>query len=100
VCEAVATGLRHLLDDTSAKAFLDEVEEGVRIPRVENGTFATAALGTAEGADLLRAALQRLKDGTPAKHDSPAWGPMTHDERVALNLRHAELHLSFFHTPK
>jgi Protein of unknown function (DUF1569) len=70
---------------------------GVKIPKVENGTFATEVLSTNEGASRLRKSLARLKSGEEAKYDSPAWGKMPNEERVALNLRHAELHLSFLH---
>jgi len=70
---------------------------GVRIPGASEGTYATQAMSTEEGAQKLRQALQRLKKGELSKFDSPAWGPMPLDERIALNLRHAELHLSFLH---
>ena len=49
----------------------------------------------AEGAARLRKAVARLQAGEPARYDSPAFGPMNHEERIQLNLRHAELHLSF-----
>jgi hypothetical protein len=62
---------------------------------VENGTFGIDVLSTDEGAARLRKALTRLKSGEPAKFDSPAWGKMPDEERIAINLRHAELHLSF-----
>jgi len=39
--------------------------------------------------------LRLLESDELARYDSPAFGPMSHQERVALNLRHAELHLSF-----
>jgi hypothetical protein len=70
---------------------------GVRIPGVEGGTYGTEVLSTDEGAARLRQALARLQRGEPAKYESPAWGKMSAEERVALNLRHAELHLSFLH---
>ncbi len=70
---------------------------GVRIPKVENGTYATDVLSTDEGAARIRKSMQRLKDGESARFDSPAFGPMSHDDRVAMMLRHAELHMSFLH---
>jgi hypothetical protein len=70
---------------------------GVRIPKVPGGTYGIEPLGTEEGAARLRAAFERMKRGEPPKFDSPAWGKMTDEERVGLNLRHAELHLSFLH---
>lgn len=68
--------------------------QGVRIPGAAEGTWGTEPLTTAEGAQRLRAALQRLRS-EPARHPSPAFGPMSHEDRIALNLRHAELHLGF-----
>lgn len=68
---------------------------GQRIPGVAGGTYGTELFTTAEGADRLRRALQRLTSNEPAKFDSPALGPMSHADRIRLNLRHAELHLGF-----
>ena len=68
---------------------------GVRIPKVREGTTATEPLSIAEGLQRLRVALQRLESDEPATHASPAFGPMSHADRIQLNLRHAELHLSF-----
>ena len=70
---------------------------GVRFPRVEGGTHGREVLTTDEGADRLRRALRRLQSGEPARYDSPAFGPLTQEQRIALNLRHAELHLGFLH---
>ena len=70
---------------------------GVRIPKVENGTFATEVMSAEEGAARLKKAFARVQSGEEPKYPSPAWGYMPHDELVAMNLRHAELHLSFFH---
>jgi hypothetical protein len=75
----------------------DGMRAGVRIPRTSDGTFGTERLSTEEGAKRLRAALKRLADRAPPRFESPAFGPMSFDDRVALNLRHAELHLGFLH---
>jgi len=88
--------IRVILRTRVKKYLRDGMPAGVRIPKVENGTHATDALSTAEGADRLRKALNRLQNGEPAKFESPAFGPMLDDQRIAFNLRHAELHLSFF----
>lgn len=72
------------------------MDAGVRIPNMPDGTLGTEPLDTAEGARRLRAALQRLKS-EPAKYHSPAFGTMSHEDRILLNLRHAELHMSFMH---
>lgn len=70
---------------------------GVRIPGVKEGTFGQDAMSTVEGAERLKKAFMRLKNGEPCSHDSPAFGPMSHEDRIRLNLRHSELHLGFVH---
>lgn len=79
------------------KSYLrDGMPTGVRIPKVAGGTYGTESLSTEEGVQRLRAALQRLEH-EPAKFESPAFGPLTEEQRIALNLRHAELHMGFLH---
>jgi len=68
---------------------------GVKIPNSPAGTWCTDALSTEEGAVRLRKSLDRLEAGEEAKFHSPAFGPMSHADRIQLNLRHAELHLGF-----
>ena len=68
---------------------------GVRIPGVKGGTTGMDDVPTAEAARRLVLALERLKTKVPAKFESPAFGPMSVDDRIQLNLRHAELHLGF-----
>jgi len=69
---------------------------GFRIPSVEDGTFGIEPLSTDEGHRRVRAAFDRLGRVAPDR-GNPALGPMSHEEWIALNLRHAELHLSFQH---
>ncbi|HRQ71779.1 MAG TPA: DUF1569 domain-containing protein [Phycisphaerales bacterium] len=78
------------------KFFAGGLPAGVRIPRVEGGTFGIDPLPLDEGRDRLLRALDRL-DRTPPPLPSPVFGRLTHDEWRRLNLGHAELHLSFFH---
>lgn len=70
------------------------MRSGVRIPRVKGGTVATEELSTAEGYSRFRTAFERLKS-EPAMDRHPFLGSMTQADWIALNLRHAELHLSF-----
>jgi len=58
------------------------MDAGMMLPEVEGGTF---------GAEEMA--------GEVATHDSPAFGEMSHEQRVKLNLRHAELHLGFLDVP-
>lgn len=68
---------------------------GMRIPRIAGGTLGTDPLSTDEGITRFRSAFQRLAREAPTG-PNPVLGLLTHEEWIALNLRHAELHLSFF----
>lgn len=70
---------------------------GVRIPGVREGTYAVEEIPAEQGAEQLRRAFGRLKSGERCPHESPGFGAMSHEDRIALNLRHAELHLGFLH---
>jgi hypothetical protein len=69
---------------------------GVRIEGVPGGTFGIEPCAINEGLTQLQAAYRRLAAEAPM-HTSPVFGPLTHDQWVKFHLRHAELHLSFFH---
>ena len=68
---------------------------GVKIPGVPGGTSGADDMPTDQGIARLKQAFQRLDAGEQASHDSPAFGQMSHADRIRLNLRHAELHLGF-----
>jgi hypothetical protein len=68
---------------------------GVKIRGVKGGTVGQDDVPFDQAIARLRSCLQRLKDGELSKFDSPAFGPLSHEDRIRLNLRHAELHLSF-----
>jgi hypothetical protein len=70
------------------------MKPGVRIPGVAGGTLGIDPLPLDESLPRFRRAAQRLKNEAPTV-PSPAVGPMTHEEGIALYLRHAELHLGF-----
>ena len=70
---------------------------GARIPRVPGGTLATDVVRSAAAVGHFRRSFARLRD-EPSTQPHKATGPLTHAEWVALHLRHAELHLSFFAT--
>lgn len=77
--------------------YLDEgLPAGVRIPRVEGGTLGTEPAMLEVGLRRYLAAIDRLEREAPTE-PSPVFGPLTHDVGIRLNLRHAELHLSFLH---
>jgi hypothetical protein len=89
--------IRWLVQRQLRKMLKTGMTAGVRIPKAEAGTYGVEPLSTDDGAARLRAALGRLKRGEPARFDSPAFGPATLEQRIQLNLRHAELHLGFLH---
>jgi hypothetical protein len=70
---------------------------GVIIPGVEGGTLATAPMPLDEALPRLQRVMQRLKSEPPTAAN-PIFGPLKHEEWIAINLRHAELHLGF-HVP-
>jgi Protein of unknown function (DUF1569) len=69
---------------------------GVSLPGVPGGTFGIEPMATDSGLAKLQAALDRLSREMPAT-PNPVLGKLSHQEWIKLNLRHAELHQSFFH---
>ena len=77
------------------QAFLrGPMQAGVKIPGVEGGTLATAPMPLDEALGRSRCVMERLKSEAPTI-PNVVLGPLTHEESIALNLRHAELHLGF-----
>ena len=68
---------------------------GVKIPGVKGGTLATDLMPTDEALTRLRRVMERLKKEPPT-HPHNVFGQLKHEESIAITLRHAELHLSFF----
>lgn len=87
----IRTGMRSMLPEILDKG----MEPGMQIPDIPGGTVGADEMKTKEAIERFSAALNRLNSDEPSKHDSPAFGKMSHAERVQLNLRHSELHLSF-----
>jgi hypothetical protein len=86
----------HIILRMLVKRYLRKgMPSGQRIPGVENGTYGIELFTTIEGAEKMRRAFQRLLSNEPAKYDSPGFGVMSDSDRIRLNFRHAELHLSF-----
>ena len=65
---------------------------GVRIRGIPDGTLGLEPRAPEEGLAELRQAFERLRTRAP-RIDNPAFGRLTHEQWVQLNLRHAELHL-------
>ncbi|MDP1662316.1 MAG: DUF1569 domain-containing protein [Phycisphaerales bacterium] len=75
--------------------YLRGLPAGARIPKIEGGTKNLEVYSTDEGLSRLRAAWERLAKAAPPRPNI-ILGELTHEEWIALNLRHAELHQSFF----
>jgi hypothetical protein len=76
------------------KVLYGPMRAGVKIPGVEGGTLATDPLPLEEALGRMRRVMERLKSEAPTA-PSPIFGPLKHEEWIALTLRHAELHLGF-----
>jgi hypothetical protein len=87
--------IRWVLKLRKRKFLRDGMRAGVKIPGVPGGTLATDPVPLDEAQIRLRQLLTRLQNEPPtAPH--VALGLLTQEEWIALHLRHAELHLSFF----
>jgi hypothetical protein len=86
--------IRWILRLRKQKFIWGPMRAGVWIPRVAGGTLGTDPVPLEEGLGRLRRVLGRLQSEAPtAPH--LIFGQLTHEESIAINLRHAELHLSF-----
>ena len=75
-----------------------EMAAGVDIPGVEGGTLGQDDMEIGAALDRYRAALSRMQS-EPAIHNSPAFGKVTDEVRIKVNLMHAQLHLGFLKYP-
>ena len=87
--------VRWILRMRLKKMLENGMPRGVRIPGVKTGTVGVEAVEISVAAERLLSCLCRLRSREEAKFDSPAFGAMSHDDRIRLNLRHAELHLGY-----
>ncbi len=71
-----------------------EMAAGVNIPGVEGGTLGQEEMETGAAIERFRAAILRMQS-EPAIHNSPAFGKVTDEVRIKVNLMHAQLHLGF-----
>ena len=68
---------------------------GFKIPKKGEAQFSPDPnVSTEEGLASLRAAIERCQTET-SRAEHPAFGELTREEWDKLNLRHAELHMSF-----
>jgi hypothetical protein len=76
------------------KFIWEPMAAGVKIPGVKGGTLNTEPMSTDEGLARFQRVMERLKKEPPT-HPHNVFGQLTHEEAIAITLRHAELHLSF-----
>jgi hypothetical protein len=86
--------IRWIMRPMKKRFLFKAMPAGVRIPHTPGGTFGIDEMPVDEGLERYRRALNRLKGEAPQRRH-PIFGEMTHDEWIAGQLRHAELHLSF-----
>lgn len=87
--------IRFILKTFIKKKYLrDGMSAGVKIPGVPDGTVGQDQMATLEAAERLKRAIVRMRS-EPPRYPSPAFGNLSQDEFVRINLRHAELHLGF-----
>jgi hypothetical protein len=87
--------IRWILRLRKHKFLYSPMPAGAKIPGVKGGTLGIDPMPLDEALARHKSIMQRLKSEAPIAK-SPIFGPMTHDESIALTLRHAELHLGFF----
>lgn len=75
--------------------FAKGMPTGMRLPGTPDGTLGQDDMPADQAVERLRSAFAKIDAERPAD-PNPLFGPMTHDGWRKLNLRHAELHLSFF----
>lgn len=86
-------------DAAKTRMMQTAMEPGERLPGIAGGTLATEEVPTAVGLAELEAAITRMRASDPESHTpfaDPYFGEITRREWTEINLRHAELHLSFF----
>lgn len=86
--------IRAILRMRKQKFLYGPMRAGVRIPGVDGGTLNTEVMSTEEAHQRYRRALEHLKSECPPGRHA-FLGDLSHKDWIALNLRHAELHLSF-----
>lgn len=71
------------------------MQPGIKIPGVSAGTTGQEDQPIDLAATRYKSALERIKAGQPVNFDSPAFGKLSPEDVIRLQLRHGELHLSF-----
>jgi hypothetical protein len=86
--------IRWLIRMKRKQFFVGPMPAGVKIPGVPGGSLGTEPATLEEALPRFRRAADRLKMEAPTMPHN-LFGPLSHADWQAINLRHAELHLSF-----
>ena len=86
--------MRLMLRPMKRRLLYSPMPAGARIPRLPGGTVGFDPLPFDEGLARFRRSFERLKVEPPQRPHA-LFGRLTHEQWMCLNLRHAELHLSF-----
>ncbi len=91
----IPLALRIMFRPMKQRAIHKPMPAGLRIPRIPAGTLAIVQEPLDTALPRFHQSFDRLQSEAPTL-PHPIFGPLTHDEWINLNLRHCELHLSFF----
>ena len=86
--------VRMILRMLRNKILTQGMTPGINIRGIPGGTLGTERVPTEQALPRLRAALETLRQTCPPG-PNPVFGRMSHDQWIALNLRHAELHFGY-----
>ena len=86
--------VRWLVKPIKNRILNSPMRAGSKLPRVEGGTLGRDVIPFEKGLERFRDSFARLKTQKPTK-PHPLLGALTHEQWIKLQLRHAELHLSF-----
>lgn len=88
--------IRVILKAQKNKFIHKRMPVGVKIPGVRGGTVGADDAPFEQASARLRSAMDRMEKAPPAINN-PIFGPLTHEEWMQMQCRHAELHLGFLH---
>ena len=71
-----------------------KMNPGIRLPKSAEPIVFPDAISVRDACEGLRRAVARVRTER-MEADHPAFGPMTHDEWLAVHLKHSELQLSY-----
>jgi hypothetical protein len=86
--------IRWILKGRKQQFLREPMRAGAKIPGVAGGTLATEPMTSEAGLERMRRAMERLRAEAPTKPHA-IFGPMAHEEWIAMHLRHSEMHLGF-----